>query len=226
MYPLRDYIDSLAAGVPPLCPQCTAREQTRKLDGKRPHGIGKLQPSIVLYNEDHKDGEDVGNVVRKDLIGTSKGRRCPQADLLLVVGTSLRVPGTKCIVQEFSKSVRSWHAAMDSPADLLVDKPMLSTPGPVVPTSSPRCSTTVLKDPTVQTICLNLDFPTPAREWGRVFDVWICGDAQAFAEMVHEELRKEEGAKDAAKERKRKREEATDGDAKSGEERSSRRRQG
>ena len=116
--------------------------------------------------------------------------------------------------------------ALDSPADLLVDKPMLSTPGPVVPTSPPRCSTTVLKDPTVQTIFLNLDFPTPAKEWGGVFDVWICGDAQAFAEMVHEELRKEEGAKDAAKERKRKREEATDGDAKSGEERSSRRRQG
>lgn len=82
-------------------------EQTRQLIGKRARGVGKLRPSVVLYNELHKDGEGVGEAVRKDLVGVSKGKGRSGADLLLVVGTSLRVPGTKRIVREFAKAVHS-----------------------------------------------------------------------------------------------------------------------
>ena len=103
-YPLRDYIDSLASRAPPPCPQCVTLEEMRQVVGKQSRGVGKLHPSIVLYNEDHKDGEEVGNIVRKDLMGSPKASRAG-ADLLLVVGMSLRVPGTKCIVREFSKAV-------------------------------------------------------------------------------------------------------------------------
>ncbi|TBU49809.1 DHS-like NAD/FAD-binding domain-containing protein [Dichomitus squalens] len=207
-YPLRDYIDSLVSGTPPPCPQCTALEETRQLVGKRSRGVGKLRPSVVLYNEDHKDGEEVGNVVRKDLMGSSKGKGRAGADLLLVVGTSLRVPGTKRIVREFSKAVRSRHAAMNAPPDPPADEPTTSAHGLVTPTPSPRRSPAEDEEPPVRTIYLNLDFPVPTREWEGVFDVWIRGDAQTFARMVHEELEKEEQAKEAAKERKRKREEA------------------
>nr|VWO94137.1 NAD-dependent histone deacetylase SIR2 [Ganoderma boninense] len=203
--PLRHYINSLVSGVPPPCPQCTALEQTRQLIGKRAHSIGKLRPSIVLYNEDHKDGENVGKVVRKDLLGSSKGKSRTGADLLLVVGTSLRVPGTKRIVREFAKVVRSRHAAMD-PSNLLADEPALCTRGLMGPTSPPQPSTERYKEPPVQTIYLNLDFPTPTSQWEGVFDVWIRGDAQAFAGMVHEELEKEKLAKEVGHERKRKRE--------------------
>ncbi|EJF64612.1 DHS-like NAD/FAD-binding domain-containing protein [Dichomitus squalens LYAD-421 SS1] len=207
-YPLRDYIDSLVSGTPPPCPQCTALEETRQLVGKRSRGVGKLRPSVVLYNEDHKDGEEVGNVVRKDLMGSSKGKGRAGADLLLVVGTSLRVPGTKRIVREFSKAVRSRHAAMNAPPDPPADGQTTSAHGLVTPTPSPRRSPAEDEEPPVRTIYLNLDFPVPTREWEGVFDVWIRGDAQTFARMVHEELEKEEQAKEAAKERKRKREEA------------------
>ncbi|KAJ8473193.1 hypothetical protein ONZ51_g8029 [Trametes cubensis] len=201
-YPLRDYIDSLALGTPPPCPQCTSLEETRQLIGKRSRGVGKLRPSVVLYNEDHKDGEEVGNVVRKDLIGSSKGRA--GADLLLVVGTSLRVPGTKRIVREFSKAVRSRYAAMNAPNE----EASATSHGLATPTPSPRRSPAEDEEPPVRTIYLNLDFPVPTREWEGVFDAWIRGDAQEFAQMIHEELEKEEQAKAALLERRRRREEA------------------
>ncbi|RPD61160.1 DHS-like NAD/FAD-binding domain-containing protein [Lentinus tigrinus ALCF2SS1-7] len=203
-FPLRDYVDSLNTGTPPACPQCTAMEETRQLVGKRSRAVGRLRPSVVLYNEDHKDGEEVGNVVRKDLMGSSKGKGRAGADLLLVVGTSLRVPGTKRIVREFSKAVRSRHAAMNTPAD----EPSTSAHGLVTPTPSPRRSPVEDEEPPVRTIYLNLDFPVPTREWDGVFDVWIRGDAQTFARMVQEELEREEQAKEAAEERRRKRKEA------------------
>lgn len=217
-YPLRDYIGTLAQGVPPSCPQCIAVDATRQLHGKRSHGIGNLRPSIVLYNEDHQNGEDVGNVVWKDLMGSSKGKRHAGVDLLLVVGTSLRVPGTKRIVREFSKAVRSRNATMNaSPGPLSTDEPVLSTQGPVEP-SPPSCCPTGRQELPVQTICLNLDFPAPMKEWEGVFDVWIRRDAQAFARMAHEELEKEGQAKEAVKERKRKRAAASEGNSKFGEE--------
>ncbi|KAK0449869.1 DHS-like NAD/FAD-binding domain-containing protein [Armillaria borealis] len=174
-FPLDDYVTSLLAGVPPHCPECTALERTREVIGKRSRGIGKLRPSVVLYNEAHKDGEGVGEVVRRDLVGSSKGKGRSGADLLLVVGTSLRVPGTKRMVREFSKAVRCRQ-------------------------SSPTPNTE--EESTFKSIYLNLDFPVPTREWEGVFDTWIQGDAQEFAELVQEELDKEVQAKEASKRKK------------------------
>jgi len=166
-------------------------EQTRQLVGKRARGVGKLRPSVVLYNETHKNGEGVGEAVRKDLVGGSKGKGRSGADLLLVVGTSLRVPGTKRIVREFAKAVRS----RDAP-----------TSGLATPTPSPRRTPVSDEEPALKSVYLNLDFPVPTREWEGVFDVWVQGDAQKFAELLGQEIEKETRSKDAAVERKRKRE--------------------
>jgi NAD-dependent histone deacetylase SIR2 len=54
---------------------------------------------------------------------------------------------------------------------------------------------------------LNFDFPGPTREWDGVFDMWLQGDAQNFADLLQEEIAKEAVEKEAASERKRKREE-------------------
>ncbi|KAF8135012.1 DHS-like NAD/FAD-binding domain-containing protein [Boletus edulis] len=183
-FPLENYMDALTSGTPPYCPECTQMEETRQLVGKRARGVGKLRPSVVLYNELHKDGEGVGEIVRRDLVGGSKGKGRSGADVLLVVGTSLRVPGTKRMVREFSK------------ADL--------------PDSTPkRAPITSSKDgcPPIKSIYLNLDFPVPTREWEGVFDAWIQGDAQSFARILMDEIAKEAAAKEAVLERKRKREE-------------------
>ncbi|KAJ3716097.1 DHS-like NAD/FAD-binding domain-containing protein [Lentinula raphanica] len=186
-FPLSDYLPSLTAGVPPECPECTSLERTRQLVGKRARGVGKLRPSVVLYNEAHKDGEGVGEVVQKDLIG-SKGRG--GADLLLVVGTSLRVPGTKRMVREFSKAVHSRGPGSKE-----------STPG-----SDEQASQQQQQQP-FKAVYLNLDFPVPTREWEGVFDAWVQGDAQVFAQMLQTELQKELHAKEVAVEKRKKKEE-------------------
>lgn len=217
-YPLRDYIDSLVSGMLPPCPQCTALEETRRLIGKRSRGIGKLRPSIVLYNEDHKDGEGVGRVVQRDLMGGSKGRFPTGADLLLVVGTSLRVPGAKCIVREFSKVVRCRHAATNAPIDPSADEVTKSVSGQATLMPSPCSPLCVDEGLPVRTIYLSLDLPLPTSGWEGVFDVWIRGDAQVFARMLHEELKKEEQVKEAKKMCKRKREGIAVDDVKLGEE--------
>jgi NAD-dependent SIR2 family protein deacetylase len=191
-FPLHLYLPSLTSGHPPQCPECAALEETRQLVGKRARGIGKLRPSVVLYNEAHKNGEGVGEVVKKDLIG-SRGRS--GADLLLVVGTSLRVPGTKRMVREFSKAVRSRGA-------IVRDDTGLATPPRRSPASSSEDEGGVMK-----AVYLNLDFPVPTREWEGVFDAWIQGDAQEFAEMVRGEIGREVRAKEVAVGRKRKRDE-------------------
>lgn len=210
-FPLREHLEALTAGHPPYCPECTSLETTRQLIGKRSRGVGKLRPSVVLYNEMHKDGEEVGEVVRRDLVGSSKGKGRAGADLLLVVGTSLRVPGTKRIVREFAKAVR--HSASQAnalgsgggpPSSNLGSRSAL---GLATPTPSPRRTPSGDEEPPIKTVYLNFDFPVPTREWEGVFDVWVRGDAQEFARMVDEELEKEAKAKEAAIERKKKRQE-------------------
>ncbi|KAI0346097.1 DHS-like NAD/FAD-binding domain-containing protein [Trametopsis cervina] len=189
-FPLEQYLGHLNAGAFPICPDCSRTEETRQAVGKRSRGIGKLRPSVVLYNEMHKDGEEVGNVVTKDVVGGSKGKGRTGADLLIVVGTSLRVPGTKRMVRGFSKAIRS-RSAVNSQSDSSV----------AGPSSAPE------DDPPVKTIYLNLDFPVPMREWQGVFDVWLRGDAQTFAKLVLEEVAEQEQALEARLERKRRREE-------------------
>nr|VWO99962.1 Uncharacterized protein [Ganoderma boninense] len=183
-YPLRDFLSSLVSGQLPLCPQCVALEETRRLVAKRSRGVGKLRPSLVLYNEDHRDAEIVGHIVEKDLMG----KRSAAPDLLLVVGTSLQVPGTRRIVREFSKVVQCRYSAPTntSPMASSIEEPTKSAHDQGRTTPTP--SSSVPGELPVRAIYLNLDFPGPSREWEGVFDVWIQGDAQQFARLAQEEL--------------------------------------
>jgi NAD+-dependent protein deacetylase SIR2 len=86
--------------TPPLCPKCVEADSLRTHHaGKRSHGIGKLRPRIVLYNEHNPDEEAIGAVVTSDL------RSRP--DAIIVVGTSMKIPGVKRIVREMCGVVRS-----------------------------------------------------------------------------------------------------------------------
>ena len=77
----------------PLCETCKVDDEVRTTyAGKRSHGIGRLRPRFVLYNEYNPDEEAIGNVCRSDL----KSR----PDAVIVVGTSLKVPGTRRLVKE------------------------------------------------------------------------------------------------------------------------------
>lgn len=85
--------------TPPLCPQCVAADNLRTTHaGKRSHGVGRLRPRIVLYNEHNPDDEAIGAVTRADF------RTRP--DAVIVVGTSMKIPAVRRIVHEMCQIVR------------------------------------------------------------------------------------------------------------------------
>lgn len=86
--------------VPPICNECEKLDHLRtEIAKKRSHGVGMLRPRMVLYNEHNPDDEAIGSVTREDL------RKRP--DAVIVVGTTLKVPGVKRIVREMCATVRN-----------------------------------------------------------------------------------------------------------------------
>jgi NAD-dependent SIR2 family protein deacetylase len=86
-----------SAGEAPECPWCAANSATREGKGRRSLAVGKLRPDIVLYGEEHPSAHLVGPLITHDI---SLG-----PDVLLILGTSLRVHGLKVMVKEFAKAV-------------------------------------------------------------------------------------------------------------------------
>lgn len=98
---ISDFDGSLFEGSePPLCKECKETDLVRTQHaGKRSHGIGRLRPRMVLYNEYNPDQDSIGKVCEADL------RRVP--DAVIVVGTSLKIPGLKRIVRELCQATRA-----------------------------------------------------------------------------------------------------------------------
>ncbi|KAH8168651.1 sir2 family protein [Sarocladium implicatum] len=86
-------------GQQPECPHCVGATAAREERGKRALGVGKLRPDIVLYGEEHPNAHLISPIVTHDLA------LCP--DMLLILGTSLRVHGLKIMVREFAKAVHA-----------------------------------------------------------------------------------------------------------------------
>ena len=84
---------------PPPCPECVIHDVLRTTHaGKRSHGVGKLRPRMVLYNEQNPDDEAIGAVTTADF------RTRP--DAVIVVGTSMKIPTVRRIVHEMCRIVR------------------------------------------------------------------------------------------------------------------------
>ncbi|KAF2657569.1 DHS-like NAD/FAD-binding domain-containing protein [Lophiostoma macrostomum CBS 122681] len=84
--------------TPPACRQCTENDQVRQVAEKRSHGIGRMRPRMVLYNEHNPDDEAIGSCTSLDL------RTRP--DAVIVAGTTLKVPGVRRIAREMCAVVR------------------------------------------------------------------------------------------------------------------------
>ena len=83
----------------PPCNHCVETDKIRTDHaGKRSHGIGRLRPRIVLYNEHNPDQDAIGAVMKADL------RTRP--DAVIVVGTSMKIPGVRRFVREACGIVR------------------------------------------------------------------------------------------------------------------------
>ncbi|KAI5456996.1 DHS-like NAD/FAD-binding domain-containing protein [Mariannaea sp. PMI_226] len=87
------------SGQQPECPHCVGATTAREERGKRALGVGKLRPDIVLYGEEHPNSHLISPIVTHDL--------ALSPDLLLILGTSLRVHGLKVMVREFAKAVHT-----------------------------------------------------------------------------------------------------------------------
>ncbi|KAH8679056.1 DHS-like NAD/FAD-binding domain-containing protein [Tricladium varicosporioides] len=88
-----------SAGQAPDCPSCTDYNATRTGRGRRGLAVGRLRPDIVLYGEEHPHANLVGPLITHDLgLGP---------DVLLIMGTSLKVHGLKIMVKEFAKAVHT-----------------------------------------------------------------------------------------------------------------------
>jgi NAD-dependent SIR2 family protein deacetylase len=92
-----DRLQETLAGGQPECPHCVGATVAREERGKRALGVGKLRPDIVLYGEEHPQADLIGPIVRHDLALVP--------DMMLILGTSLRVHGLKVMVREFARAV-------------------------------------------------------------------------------------------------------------------------
>ena len=91
--------EKFSGPTPSACPDCVKIDEIRTDHaGKRSHGIGKLRPRMVLYNEHNPDADAIGRVMSADL------RSRP--DAVIVVGTSMEIPGVKRFVREVCGVVR------------------------------------------------------------------------------------------------------------------------
>jgi NAD-dependent histone deacetylase SIR2 len=96
-------VESLRAGELIECIQCKVRSDDREQRGRRRLPSGIYRPDIVLYNEHHPMGDVISDFVGLDLD--------QQPTTLIVMGTSLRVPGLKRLVKDMAKAVQRKQAS-------------------------------------------------------------------------------------------------------------------
>lgn len=95
-----DYQEQLANGLNPQCLKCYEKYEERLYSGKRLTGnIGLLRPDIVLYGENHPQSDILAQGLNVDLKS--------KPDLLIVMGTSLKVDGVKKLVKSLSTSIHA-----------------------------------------------------------------------------------------------------------------------
>ncbi|KAI6120576.1 DHS-like NAD/FAD-binding domain-containing protein [Pisolithus croceorrhizus] len=150
-----EFLCMFEKGTAPDCPECTLRSEARIARSARPLKIGSLRPAIVLYDEAHPMGDDIGKIQSQDM--------ARKPDMLIVMGTSLKVHGLKKLVKEFAKAV---HTSASST------------------TGSPR---RVRK---WQGKVVFVNKTPPGTEWSEVIDYHIMGDVDKWVEKVTEDWRR------------------------------------
>ncbi|KAG5644611.1 hypothetical protein DXG03_008089 [Asterophora parasitica] len=148
-----DHISMFLEGTPPDCPECASRLEARVARSARPTRVGSLRPAIVLYDEPHPLGDEIGTIQSSDLL------RRP--DMLIIMGTSLKVHGLRKMVKEFAKTV---HA------------------------SAPSSSTSTANSWQGKVIFVNKT--APASEWNGIIDYHVEGDTDSWVAKVVEDWKK------------------------------------
>ncbi|KAG2353219.1 DHS-like NAD/FAD-binding domain-containing protein, partial [Suillus spraguei] len=141
---LHSHILTLTTGCLPLCPACQQIEYQHQIMHKHPHAPGILIPNIVLYGQTHPVGDYLEHYITSDANGS---RHRVKADVLLVAGTSLKIPGVIAAVHEFARAVHAQNSGGGYRSIYLDQKP-------------------------------------PSSKWNDIFDAWVSGDIQIFAQHL------------------------------------------
>ncbi|KAI8844170.1 DHS-like NAD/FAD-binding domain-containing protein [Chytridium lagenaria] len=101
LYPYDDdHHSAFSTGAAPQCPRCIAHQESRTSRGKRGTAVGALRPNVVLYGEHHEGGAAIAQTA---LFDTTRRR----FDVLLVMGTSLKVDGVRKLVRDLAAGCRT-----------------------------------------------------------------------------------------------------------------------
>ncbi|EJD53868.1 DHS-like NAD/FAD-binding domain-containing protein [Auricularia subglabra TFB-10046 SS5] len=147
-----EFLDVLREGTAPECPECVTRSADRVARSARSIRVGSLRPAIVLYDEPHPYGDEIGAMCTTDL-----GRK---PDLLIIMGTSLKVHGIKKLVKDFAKAVHA-HPSSSSPKN--------KTGGGKV---------------------VFVNKTAPAAEWASIIDVHVAGPSDEWVDKVIRDWKK------------------------------------
>jgi NAD-dependent protein deacetylases, SIR2 family len=93
---IQAHYQSFMSGLLPPCRLCQERQIRRSNVGKRRQSVPAMVPDVLLYGQQHPAGEYVSLIQRQD---------AHYADLLLVVGTSMKVCGAVSAIKAFAKSI-------------------------------------------------------------------------------------------------------------------------
>ncbi|KAJ7070830.1 DHS-like NAD/FAD-binding domain-containing protein [Mycena amicta] len=156
----QEHLDIFLEGDAPDCPECLGRAEARAARCARTIKVGSLRPAIVLYDEPHPLGDEIG------LIQTADLTRKP--DMLIIMGTSLKVHGLKKLVKEFAKIIHS-HSS---------DSPTKARAG--------------AKKWAGKVIFVNRT--PPSSEWSGIIDYHVEGTTDEWVEKVLEDWKKQRPA--------------------------------
>ncbi|KAK4243187.1 NAD-dependent histone deacetylase HST3 [Corynascus novoguineensis] len=87
----------IIAGQELPCPRCLDSPRRPGAPPRRPSTIGRLRPNMVYLEEAHPQGEDIAELINRDISA------CP--DMVLVLGTSLKLSGPWGLVRRFARTV-------------------------------------------------------------------------------------------------------------------------
>lgn len=93
-HPLDDTaIATFTAAEELACPDCRAYNEAATAQGRRRRPAGVMRPAIVHYHQAHPDGYFISRMLERDV----------NADLLIVIGTSLKVDGVRRLVKTLAR---------------------------------------------------------------------------------------------------------------------------
>ncbi|PBK76728.1 DHS-like NAD/FAD-binding domain-containing protein [Armillaria solidipes] len=150
-----EHLSIFNEGLSPDCPDCIQRSAARVARSARATRVGSLRPAIVLYDEPHPLGDDIGSIQASDV------NRKP--DMLIIMGTSLKVHGLKKLVKDFAKAVHAHSSASST-------------------------GTGKAKRWAGKVVFVNRT--APGTEWSDVIDYHVAGETDVWVDKVIEDWRK------------------------------------